>query len=329
MALPIKKVVAPPVSDGVNFLSMDFYTGGFTLPEGDYVWTKVDVVMHAGFGPNADQTKQRLGAMIHLKDLRDLAAEVRPIFCSFGTSAHLSFAPNPATGKGVVPIPGGKASTLPSSTNWAILLKSIYDSDPTLASVASNDVSIFEGMWAHMKSVPEPDERKGFAQAAVTGEAAVPGQTQERKAQMTPVVTDILDAGKPWEGTGGVPAVSPFADAKTTAAKVNGAVKPATTVPKAAPAPVAVAEATAEVDDGDIRTAAINALADVLGSKPEGGSKLMIRTSTFAYLKKAHGDDVGSAVIDAYFQPGKEDALNTVLGEHGYVLAGGQIKPAA
>lgn len=305
MALPKKTA---PVATGVNFGSLDMYVAGGGLPEGDYIWADLDVRMHQATDRVTGSNKgaARLGVMITLLDLNNPVEEtMRTQFYSFGTGADKSFAPN-AAGTGIVPVPGGPATTFPNSTNWAIMLKSLYDCSLP-EGIFTNDVTALKGMHVHMANVPEPEERKGFQSKAATGEAAV----EERRAGTIAVVTEIKDDGKPWEGTGGVPEAKP-------AVKANGKVS---TMPKktAAPAPAEAIE-----DDDDIAAAAINGITEVLTAKPDGCPKLALKIGTLQAVKKAQGEDMASAVIDAYF--GDDASLNGLLGQLGYVVAGPAVK---
>ncbi len=163
-----------------------------------------------------------------------------------------------------------------------------------------------------MTNIPEPEERKGFQNKAATGEAA----QEERRAGTVAVVSEILDEGKPWEGTGGIPEAAPA----KPAAKVNGKVQ---TIKKpAAPPPVEEA-----AGDEDIQTAAINGISTVLEKNPNGCPKLVLRTGTFKAVKDSAGDDMANAVLEAFF--GDDATLTALLGQVGYTISAGAIKPAA
>lgn len=299
---------AAPAS-GVSFGDLGMYAAGGGLPEGDYIWKDVSVQMYQA---PANQTTgktspARLGVMITLVPLAD--GEEKTQFYSMGTKAHESFAPNPETGKGVVPVPGGPASTFNSSTNWAILLKSLRDSGLP-EGIFTDDCSVLEGMHVHMANIPEPAERAGFQ--STTGEAA-----GERKAGTIAVVTEIKDDGKPWEGTGGVPAGSP--KGASTASTQKSTTKTASAPAKAVPATSAVVE-------DEVSTAAISGVSAVLEKFPDGCPKLQLRTGTFKAVNEAHGQDMASKVISAYF--GSDASLNGLLGELGYKVEGSSIKAA-
>jgi hypothetical protein len=228
-----------------------------------------------------------------------------------GSKADQSFAPNPETGKGLVAIPGAIGQTLNHSTNWALFLKSMYDSGLPKG-IFSNDLSVLDGVHVHLQNVPEPEERKGFAQSA-TGEAA--GMPQDDRKRTIAIVTEIKDGGMPWEGGGGVPA----AGATPTSAKA-----PAKAPVKAAtPAPVAAETADTE----DIHTAAIDGVTDVLTKKPNGCPRLALRTGTFNAIKSKHGEDMAANVINTYFEGADAaESLSNLLGELGYVIEGTTVK---
>ncbi len=284
--------------EGPNFLDLGMYAAGGGLPEGDYVWTDLTIQMFAGFSQTS-KGPSRLGCMITMKSLNDQSAEERQQFYSFGSSADKSFAPNPETGKSIVAVPGGPGSTLNNSTNWALLLKSLYDSGLPVG-IGTNDVSVFEGLHVHMMNIPEPAERAGFQ--SKTGEAA-----EERKPGTVAIVSEIKDDGKPWEGTGGL------------AAKPAAKAKAAKTVAKPAPEP------EAESADEDVEAAAMSAISTVIGKTPTGMPKLLLRTGTFTAVKNSSGPDMAQAVTDTYFAT--DDALNTLVGQVGYQLKNGQILP--
>ena len=305
---------APAPVAGINFGSLDMYAAGGGLPDGDYILEDLTVQMYqAQTQGGISKGPQRLGVMITLRPLSEPTEEnKRTQFYSMGGKADQSFAPNPETGKGLVAIPGAPATSLNNSTNWALFLKSMYDSGLP-SGIFSNDLTVLDGVHVHMQNVPEPAERKGFASA--TSEA-----TEERKAGTIAIVTEIKEDGKPWEGGGGLSEVKAPA-AKTTAKAV--APKPAAAKVKPAPAPV-----PEQSGDEDVRSAAINGISTVLEKKPNGCPRLLLRTETFKIVKEAVSEDMAGAVISGFFEAGTEDALGGLLGELGYQLVSGQIKPA-
>lgn len=304
---PRRAVAPPPADDGINFGDLSFYSGGFSLPEGDYALL-FNVKMHDGFGTNK-KGPMRLGVMVDAHSLTDPSADVRQVFYSMGSGADKSYAPNPETGKGLVAIPGGPGGGANNSTNWAILLKSLYDAGLPQGTFR-NDLTVLDGIHVHMVLVPEPEERKGFQQA--TGEAG----TEPRVDRKIPVVSEIKDDGKPWEGTGGIPAAG---------AKPKAAAKPAA---KAAPAAAAkpAAQPAAATDD-DVQTAAIDSVAAVLGGSPAGVLKAILKTKTFNHAKETFGDDMAQAVVDTYFST--DANLATVLDQLEYKIQGLKVVPAA
>jgi hypothetical protein len=64
--------------------------------------------------------------------------------------------------------------------------------------IFTNDLSVLDGIHVHTQNILEPEDRKGFG--SQTGEVA-----EERRSGLVPVVTEIKEDGKPWEGTGGIP----------------------------------------------------------------------------------------------------------------------------
>jgi hypothetical protein len=319
--MPVAKKAGPPALDAVAFLDLGMYTGGYGLPDGDYCLF-FDVRMFQAKNA-AGQTRgpQRLGVMVSAYDLADPRPEnVREQFYSMGTNADKCFAPNPETGKGLVAIPGAPGVTLNHSTNWALFLKSLYDSGlfSGMAEPPSlTDFTVIDGIHVHTTQVDEPEERKGFR--STTGEAAMEGQQEGPKK--IAVITAILDSGKPWEGTGGLPeapaAPAPVPAKVTTIkapVKVNGKPQP---VP-----PVAAAEAGDEAEV--LMEHASAAMAAVLAQTKyaNGCSTLILKTNTFAEAKKAADEPTANKVVKQFFAT--DEALNRVLGPLGY---SGSVKP--
>lgn len=320
-ARPVPVAVA-----GFNFGAEESYSGGFSVPDGKYVWEKVTVMLHAGFGQNAGNNPARLGVMLDLLPLDDPRAEERKqVFYSFGSKATESFMPND-NGTGIDPIPNAKGGTLNDSTNWKALRDSLY-SGGLPQGILQDDMTVLEGMWAQMQNVPEPSERKGFANTAATGEAAVAQPQQRRGSGQILVVSEILDDGKPWEGTGGIPE----APAKP-AARVNGraaaapAAAPRAAAPRQAAAPKAPAPVEA-VEAFDVEVSATEVVADVLGVNPEGMPKASLRPKVFTAAKKKFGDENAQLIIETYFAD--DETLAGLLASLEYQISAGKVKPVA
>lgn len=305
---PIRRAptAAPPPVEGINFGALNAYSGGFTLPEGDYA-LEFEACMET-LTEKQSNRQPRLGVLITAHPLD--GGEAVPQFLSMGGKAHLSFAPNPDTGKGFVQIPGGAGASLNNKTNWFIFLKSLYDSGMPEGTLI-NDFTAIDGVWVHTQQIPEPEDRKGFG-GAKTGE-----MEEQRTPGMIPVVTEIKEGGKPWEGTGGIGVAPAPVKAGPKAVAKPGA-------KKAAPAPVVEA---AEVTDETILDAAVQGITAVLEKSPAGCTRLLLRTQTFTAVQKAAGDDMAQAVIDTFF--GSDAALNGPLAQLGYTVVGSSIKPAA
>src|ERR1700675_483221 len=306
---------ATPPTGGFNWGDLAGYSSGGVLPEGDYCWTELTVEM---FQPTK-QTGEKVGpAKLAVKiTLVPLAGgEAREQHYSLGTNAHQSWQPNPETGKGLVAVPGGPGTPPNASTNWAFLIKSLYDSGLPNG-ILNDDLSVLEGVHVHMANVPEPEERKGFM--SKTGEA---GETQGPKT--IAVVTEIKDDGKPWEGTGGIveAAVAPKPNGKVPTAAQAAATRPAPS--RTAPAQKAAAPAA----NDDVETAAITGISSVLElpNYAKGVGKLILRTSTFKSVSGANGQEVAQKVINTYFS--SDDTLNSILNSLGYKVQGTQVIPA-
>lgn len=293
--------------EAINFGDLEggLYAGGFTLAEGDYVWTDLTVVMHEGFGDK--KLAPRLGVMITMVELANAKGEEKKQFYSLGSKADQSFAPDPNTGKGIVAIPGGPSATINDKTNWAVLLKSLSDSGLPRGTF-TGDCSVLEGMHVHMMNVPEPAERAGFQ--STTGDVQA-----DRKPGQIAIVSEIKDDGKPWEGTGGLPTAG-----KKTATKPT--TKP-TLVKKKEPEPEPEVEA-AEVDE-DIKAAALGAVAVILEKNQKGMPKASLKTGAIKAIKAEHGDDVMQVIAEMFFAT--DDALESLLSEVGYTVKGPMVKP--
>lgn len=293
----------------VSFGDLNSYAeGGFDIPEGDYA---VFHTVRMWAGTKADGSSAgplRLGVMLDLYPLA--GGDKLEKFLSMGSKADQSFAPDPDTGKGVVPVAGGPGAAMNNKTNWIMYLKSLYDSGLPVG-VFDNDVSTIDGVWLHIQSVPEPEERKGYG--AKTGEVE-----QERRVGKVPIATEIKDDGKPWEGTGGIPEEAPAAAPKAAAAKPKvTAAKPG---PKPVPAkPVAVVTGD---DDEALKATALTAMASVLEKNPKGCAKVVLRTGTF----KAISDEAeANKVLETFF--GSDEALGNMIGQLGYTVSGMMVKP--
>lgn len=285
----------------------DVYSQSFDLPEGDYVWSDIDVRMWSGFNAEKSQNATpRLGVMITVVPLKQPDAEPRMVFYSMGTKAAESFAPDPDTGTGIIAT-GQGTGKLPPNTNWIILIKSLLSAGLPKG-IFTNDVSVFKGLHAHMALVPEPAERGSYK--AATGEA--PEQEEKKYARSISIVTEILDGGKPWEGT-------------SAARKPNGAPKP--TIVKSV-AKVNQPEPVAEAEDEDVKTAAMGSFAEVISKNPPNKplTKAMFRVNVSKEVIKTYSDqDMVDAVASTYLD--NEEALGALLGELGYHVAGLMIKP--
>lgn len=318
---PGAAAAALPAPENVNIGEDSLYSGGGGIPEGDYA---LEFIVRMSDAVKQDGTARRggprLGVQVNAYPLSDPTAEPYVSHYSFGSKAHLSFSPNPVTGKGVVAIPGGPASTLPNSTNWAVLRQSLYDSGLPKG-IFVNDFSVLDGIWVHMTKVEEPAERKGFQ--SQTGEAAE--EQGPRTTGYITVVSEIKEEGKPWEGTGGIP--SPDA---TPAPKPNGrvAARPAVAAPPAAnrgrvaPAPAPVAEEGGEMTDAELRQAATDGMVSVLEQEANanGCTKIALRTGTFKSVSGKYGNEVASAVQDLFLNT--DANLNSILGPLGYAAKG-------
>lgn len=316
-----------PAAPEINFGGMGLYVGGGGLPEGNYCLF-FDVRMHQSVDKQTGRArgKERLGVMVTAYDLNDPSAEPREQFYSMGGKAHLSFQPDPATGKSLVLAANSVGTTLNNKTNWFFFLKSLYDCAMP-EGVFNNDLTTIDGLWAHVQNIPAPEERKGFASGAKTGDEE---QEEFKGGDTIAIVSEILEGGKPWEGTGGLPdAAAPAAPApKAPPARVAAPPTrpaPGVRVPPARQA-VAVPVETAQDDDAILQSA-LGALGEVL-VKPtlkNGGPKLTVRTETFKWLKENADEATAQAVINTYFS--SDDKLGELLNQVGYGVVGNRVQP--
>jgi len=300
------KTAAPP-SVGVNFGDSSFYSGGFLIPAGKYALEFTIQMFQGKDAQGNSKGDSRLGVMVKAVSLDDPKHEPYEQFYSMGSKAHLSFAPNPETGKGLVPVPGGPASGLPDSTNWAVLRKSLIDSGLP-EGVFTNDISTIDGVHVVMQHIPEPAERAGFQSNTAENQ-------ESRVAKKIAVVSEILDDGKPWEGTGGMPSA-------TAAPAAKG---PSKVAPKTAPVAAKAAPAAEAVDEADILSAAVTAGSEVLEKSPKGTAWVGFRTAVFSKVKETFSADMAQAVADAFF--GGDEGANSLLNQLGYSKVGAMVKP--
>jgi hypothetical protein len=336
MASP-RPPTATPAPAGVAFGGLDAYSGGAALPEGDYaVWFDVRIHQATNKQTGAAYGTADLGVMMTCVDLHNPAEEPKEKFLGMGRKAKETFMPD-ATGKGLALVPGGPAGSLNNKTNWFYMLKSLYDCGLP-EGVFVNDFTTIDGIWMHIQNVPEPEERKNFAKGAKTGDDQ---PEEERKGSgLMPQCTDILEGGKPWEGTGGMPAgpITPKAAPAARPAFTPPAPRAATAppaparpaAPAARPGPRAVAPvaaAPAVESNGDLQDIALNALGEILSrdTMKNGGAKLTLRTETFKYLKAQAGEEAANGVINTFFS--SDAALGALLNVVGFAVAGPQITP--
>lgn len=316
---PVKKAaVAAPAGGSVNFGDPGFYVGGsdFALQPGRYAlefFTQMITPTKADGKPSGKPAFLAVNVVAHPLN----GGEPQERAFSLGSKAHLSFVPS-ANGKGLDPVANAPSATGSDISNWGILYKSMQDCGLP-EGVFVNDLTTIDGIWVVTALVDEPESRKNMKNNR-TGEAA----EEPRKPQKTAVVVEILDDGKPWEGTGGIPDADAPVKAKTV---VKVPVKPVVGAKKvAAPAPVEEEEVEAEAGDEDVEAAAMAACGDVLVRNPEGCPRVKMRVEVMKFVKENHGDDMAQAVQNTYMV--SDEALNVILGQFGYVAANSKITVA-
>lgn len=298
-----------------------FYSGGFLVPQGYYVITDMTVMLYRGH--KGDQPEV-LGCMVSFVPLTDPKEENKKSqFYGFGSQAHKSFMPNPQHGKGIVPIPGAPATGFNESTNWNIFRKSFFDCNLPQG-IVTDRVDPLEGTWVYLQHIPEPEERKSFN----TNSTAEVQQTARADKKIA-VIGQILDGGKPWEGTGGWPAgpvnvgnghaPAPVA-ASTLVRPATAPLMPPTPqfTPPPPPAP------PAGMDTVDIQTHAMNAIADTLEKLAIAGQvapqRLAVRNDVFNLVATKSGEQTATAVLTQVIDIPQN--FETILGSLGYKTQG-------
>lgn len=340
---PARRAAAPtrqaaPAAPAVNFGESSFYSGMMMMPEGDYALYH-DIRMHA-FTKKDGVTKgvEDLGVMVTAYPLN--GGEPHEQFYRMGRKAKESFAPNMALVvtdadgvercKGIQAIPGSSGTGLSGMTNWDLYRKSLLDCGLP-EGVFTNDISVLDGLWAHIQNQPAPAERKQFGSKTAERE----GEEEQKGPDLVPVVTEILQGGEPWNGGGGLPdaasAPAPKAPAARPAAARAAAPAARTAAPARrapAPAPVeeeeAAEEAAGEVTEESVAQAALEGITAVL-EKDGKPMKIKVKTGTFSHVQKLYGDEMAQAVSETLNDEGQ---LKQLMASAGYKLVGAQFVPA-
>ena len=318
-----RRVNAPAQTSGgtVNFGADGFFTGAIGLPEGNYAcsfsWQIYQPVKADGTPSKTPAFLAAIGEVTPIDQQGNALGEPTEMVLSCGRDAHESFLPS-EDGKGLVGVPNGKSAGIWSLSNFAIFFDSLKQVGlpPGLISASLEPL---DGVWLHLTNIPEPEQKKAAAKKAraKTGMSAIMsgGQQDDDRERTVIVATEILEGGKPWEGTGGIP------DGSAPKAAPKKAATPAAKKTVAAPAPAA----PAATDDETVGTAALETVAQVLGSYPQGMTKVNLRVQAFQALTKTYGDEIAQAA-QALLQT--DDMLTAVLGEVGYKIVGLMVKPA-
>lgn len=360
----MSSVKTAPANNGYfSFGDLSNYSGGGAIPEGDYaIWW--DLMLYKPEDKPGQKrrrfTEERLGVMLTVVNLREpLDAEGKVVsrtqFVSFGGSAKDSFTVD-ETGKRLIPIPNAPAFTLNNMTNWFHLLKSLYDCAMPHGYLG-DDFSVLDGCWAHIANVPEPEDRKQFAN---TGRAAMSEVSEEPRGNMTmPIITTFHEGGRPWMGEAGGTPNEPLKLDNTLAAAAPAAVPakvapparaaaPAPTARAAAPAPsraaapaparpavaarpapaiAASAVATATITEDELLTAALEAAGSVIDTPANkaGMTKIKLRMDVVKMVKEKYGEETGALVADTYFNT--DANIDSLVGQLGYAVQGISVKP--
>lgn len=332
--MPVRRAAPPAAAAPVEYELFDAgdlsaYAAGKSIPEGDYAMEFVVMNYQATNQAGATFGKPRTGVMLYAHPL----AGGDPIeqFVSMGTNTRESWAPHPEHGKSLVKIPvnaGGKGVPPTNKSNWHILLETMYQCGLP-AGFFKNDFSVLDGIWAHVKPMPEPEERKNFRKNAATGEEQA--EEEVKGSGMVPHVTAILPGGRVWvEGEGGFE----FQTAPATSAKRTAPVAaPAPAAPAARPAPPrrAVGAApvapppqppAAEGDGEELIDIAQAAIGDVLvdPTNANGIKRLKLRLAAHSAIKAKYDDQTATDVVNQFLN--SEDGWASVLGPIGYRING-------
>lgn len=338
---PVRRTTAaappppPPEGELLDIFNLSSYAGGKTIPEGDYAVEFIAQEYQSINQSGQAVGKPRVGVMLVCYP----RAGGDPIeqFVSLGTKAILSWVPT-STGKGFAKRAGGPGLPPTNKSNWVLLLDSMVQCGLPVETLKGNDFTALDGVWMHIKPMPEPEERKSFRTQAATGEAG--GEDEVRGNGLIPICTEILQGGAPWEGGGGFDTSAP---APTTAAKPIARRAPAAAPVAAAPAaparrgPVAVAATPAIEEAGDdeesLEAAAQGCIADVLlkDEFKHGLKRMRLRMETHGVANQKYDEVTATEILKTFFSD--EKALANILGTIGYVLKGSgpqqEVVPAA
>lgn len=315
--MPIVK--KKPVA-GVPFLDMSTYSEGganFDIPEGDYA------VQYRVTNEKFADGSMPVGAKLTCMPLR--GGDTIEKFIKFGTGMEDSWMPS-EDGMSVVENPNfpedQTRKAFSKKSNWGIHLKSLYDVAPDIPNL-SDSFEPIDGIWVTIQNIPEPAERASYN--ASTAEEA---EKKKKFPAKIPVITAIIEGGKPWEGGGGFDFATAAAPKTTVKAKVAPLTKPGPVGVKKAAPPVVVEETEEEeVDENeasDAATVAGSAVAAFLSKNKAGSSSAMLQTQVFSAVKKEHGAEMAQAVMSAL----QGDGYEAILGMQGFKLAGALVKPA-
>lgn len=325
---PVRRTTAaappppPPEGELLDIFNLSSYAGGKTIPEGDYA-VEFIAQEHQSINQSGQAVgKPRVGVMLVCYP----RAGGDPIeqFVSLGTKAILSWVPT-STGKGFAKRAGGPGLPPTNKSNWVLLLDSMVQCGLPVETLKGNDFTVLDGVWMHIKPMPEPEERKSFRTQAATGEAG--GEDEVRGNGLIPICTEILQGGAPWEGGGGFDTAAPApAAAKPIARRAPAAapVAAAPTAPARRPALVPTAAPVEEAaGDDDLADVALQCIGDVL-TLPQfanGLKRMKLRMEVHGVAIKKYDEQTATDITNAYFS-GNDEALGTLLGSIDYKLKG-------
>lgn len=323
---PVRRAAAPPPppqesGEALDIFNLQSYYGGKTIPEGDYA---IEFVAKEGQSTNAMGQavgKPRVGVELVLYPLQ--GGDPIDKFLSLGSKALASWVPN-STGKGFAKRAGGPGLPPTNKSNWVVFLNSLIQCGLPIDQLKGNDFSALDGLWAHIKEMPEPEERKMFKTQAATGESAGEQGDDEPKGNgLVPTCLEILEGGKPWEGGGGfttAPAAAPARPAAAAPRRAPAAAPATVAAPVARRAPVS-APPPPPVEEGEsVEDAALQCISDAILESPKGIKRMKLRMRVHEIALAKYDEQTATDIVNGFVA--NETALANVLGSIDYKISG-------
>lgn len=296
----------------VSFGDETLYVSGSAIPEGDYALKFENVIDRGKEGKGAEKLMVKVKAF----PLPFVAgAKVFEYRYGYGSKAHLVARPDPDDNRRLVKVPNGPNVNFQNNTKWAVMKDSLHQSGLERG-ILTDTFEAIDGVWVHISGQPEPKEWADMNKNSdLIGDGDEPAQGP-RKPGTIPVVTLILEGGKPWDGNGG--GIPEEGDAEAA---------PAKTATKAAAKPAAGKKNAAPVTE-DIAEIAGLAFSSVLGQKANenGCSKTALKTGAFTWIKSNYSEELATKFMDEFMED--NDLVNGELDKMGYKLTGLKVTAA-